>query len=73
MSEDAWKDVWRHWLRARFGERLGAEALEEAVADAEPMRRFGKPLAAPPQAAPPLDNGEMPFANPLPPIEEPEP
>jgi hypothetical protein len=66
--DDAWKEAWRRWLRARFGDKLTGEAVEQTIAAAERTRAMGEVLARAP-----LDNGEMPFSNLLPPTEEPGP
>jgi hypothetical protein len=66
MSERDWPAVWRDWLRARFGERLDAAALDAAVEACEQLRAVWEPLLS---VAP--DNGELPFPNALPARDEP--
>jgi hypothetical protein len=61
MAERNWRDTWRAWLRARFGERLDDAALEAAVQTCEELRALWEPLLA---LEP--DNGELPFPNALP-------
>ena len=53
MADAPWKEVWRGWLRARFGERLDAATLEAAglwwrsrYSFADPTRESSKAVAA---------------------------
>ena len=65
MADARWKEVWRGWLRARFGGRLDAATLEAAVEGCEALRALWAPLL---RAQP--DPAELPFPNPLPAPEE---